>query len=134
MERCCREVNQLHHFFQEWFRGTLAQDEVEFSRFSGVLADAFAMVGPNGRLYLREAILDRVWYGHGRWLGDGRIWVQNCQLQWQRQEVRLVTYEEWQVQGGRTQARISSALLAPNEAAPNGLTWLHVHETWLPQP
>jgi hypothetical protein len=47
-------------------------------------------------------------------------------------DILLVTYEEWQQSGDQTTARLSTALFRDKPDAPNGLEWLHVHETWLP--
>lgn len=41
------------------------------------------------------------------------------------------TYEEWQDTGQGERGRISSVLFRRRERAPNGVEWLHVHETWI---
>ena len=44
----------------------------------------------------------------------------------------LVLYEEWHSLGDDTSARLSTALFERHRTSPNGVTWAHVHETWLP--
>ncbi|MFX0092506.1 MAG: hypothetical protein ACFFBD_12150 [Candidatus Hodarchaeota archaeon] len=43
----------------------------------------------------------------------------------------MTTYEEWQEIDGQTIARLSTALFRKCFDAPNGVEWLHAHETWL---
>ena len=45
-------------------------------------------------------------------------------------ELALATYEEWQEIDGKINARLSTVLLRAKADAPNGVEWLHVHETW----
>ena len=44
----------------------------------------------------------------------------------------LVMYEEWHSLKGEESARLSTVLFEKRAGAPNGVAWLHVHETWLP--
>lgn len=48
-------------------------------------------------------------------------------------DIALVTYEESQSRDGDKRVLFSSALFRDKEGTPNGLEWLHVHETWLSQ-
>jgi hypothetical protein len=43
----------------------------------------------------------------------------------------LATYEEWQVIEGETRGRLSTALFRNREGTPNGIEWVHLHETWM---
>ena len=45
-----------------------------------------------------------------------------------------MTYREWQTHAGVTTLRLSSALLVADARAPLGLSWLHVHETFINSP
>jgi hypothetical protein len=131
-DRCRLEVAELHRFFQGWFRGELPDTNESFDRFSGVMADEFEMVAPDGKAINRAAILDTVGDGHGKEPG-AEIWIENHRHRLTVGGVSLVTYEEWQDWGGRKRGRLSSALMQTAEDTPNGVHWLHVHETWLPE-
>ena len=63
-----------------------------------------------------------------------RIWIEGFQLRLVSGNLALATYEEWQEVEGQVTARLSSALFQRKENTPNGLVWLHVHETRLPKP
>ncbi|MHC4949005.1 MAG: DUF4440 domain-containing protein [Planctomycetota bacterium] len=129
--RCRDEVEQLHAFFQAWFRGELPPDDEEaFARFADVLAPAFTMIDPAGRAGDRAATLAAVRSGHGAEPGM-TIGIRDHRHRLSGGDLSLVTYEEWQTRGGVTRGRVSSALFRANDATPNGVEWLHVHETWL---
>src|SRR5690606_33415559 len=53
------EVEALHRFFEAWM-GSGAQDETAFERCRAALAPGFVMVGPDGALHGRDAVLQRV--------------------------------------------------------------------------
>ncbi len=52
-------------------------------------------------------------------------------------QIVLATYEEWQKGALNSKppnnGRVSSAVFLKDRSRPNGLMWLHVHETWLPE-
>jgi len=127
-----REIHELHQFFQEWFAGSLAESDDAFARFSDVLTDDFTMVTPGGVELDRQAIIDAVRSGHGNDAG-ARIWIERVQIRHTLGKTVVATYEEWQQSAGQiAKGRLSTVVFARDASAPNGLVWLHVHETWLP--
>lgn len=131
-EACRREVVELHDFFEAWFTGALPDDAAAFERFAGVMAPGFAIVSPEGRLAERAQILDAVRSGHGSAPEGLRITVENAAGRALGDGLQLVTYEEWHARDGDRKGRLSSAVLRARDGLPNGVEWLHVHETWLP--
>ena len=129
-ERCRLEVVELHRFFQEWFRGLVPNTDESLARFSDVLSEGFEIISPAGVSVGRAPILDAVRDGYGREPG-AKIWIENHRHRLTIGLLSLVTYEEWQDMGGEKRGRLSSALLQMSDAVPNGVRWLHVHETWL---
>jgi hypothetical protein len=130
VERCAEEVESLHAFFELWFVGDLPETEATLERFSGVLAEEFRMIQPSGLTRSRDGITTDVFDAHGvhdevtvetspfepRYAGDG-----SC----------LGTYEEWQSVGGERTGRVASVLFRRAPDTPNGVEWVHLHETWL---
>ncbi|MGB3564007.1 MAG: hypothetical protein WBH85_20280 [Thermoanaerobaculia bacterium] len=128
------EINELHRFFQHWFNGELPDNDESFSRFSDVMATGFEIVSPNGRWTDRESLIAALRNSYGQWKnegGPGKIWIEHYRLMHTEGPLALVTYEEWQEVGGERRGRLSTALFRLREGAPNGVEWLHVHETWL---
>ena len=124
------EIVQLHQFFQDWYNNELSFTEENFSHCSNVLAPGFSIVFPSGEKIERESLLKGLWQAHNSRKGM-RIWIKNVHLIHQIHDVILATYEEWQEIDKTVSARISSVAFQTNQNTPNGLLWLHVHETWI---
>lgn len=129
-----REITQLHVFFVQWFDAHLPQTETAFRRFADVTAPSFTLISPQGHLTRRDDLVKGLYQAHGQRPG-WRIWIENAVLRQADAPLALLTYEEWQAHEGITTARLSTVLfqqVPASDATPNGLLWLHVHETWLP--
>lgn len=131
IEICRHEIEELHQFFQDWFNGDLPETAVSFSRFAAVMAPDFEMVSPNGRSLSITSLQPALRQRYGSWQ-NGRIWIENVRIHWQKGDLLLVVYEEWQAVVGEENGRLSSVLLQQQTGLPNNLLWLYVHETWLP--
>lgn len=130
-EECLREVVELHRFFEQWFNGTVAQEDVIFGRFAHILAPDFTIIPPSGNLIPRQPLLDGLWSAYG---SDShiKIWVENANFRPITPSIGLVIYQEWQTTADKTTVRISSAIFRSQLGLPNNIVWLHVHETWFP--
>ncbi len=132
-QRCRLEVVELHRFFQDWFNAELAGDAAGFARFEQVLAEDFEIIGPTGDRMERAGVLAAVRSGHGRDAeGSFAIEVKGVRSRTVGDGLVLVTYEEHQTTGGEHKGWLSSALFRARKGRPNGVEWLHVHETYLP--
>lgn len=134
-EACAHEIDSLHRFFEHWFRGAFADRDRAFERFTEVLAPNFAIVSPRGVLTERAALIDGLSRAYGTWASDstpGTITVDSIQPRQVFGDLALLTYvERHHRESGKT-ARLSTVWMSRHEGTPNGVCWLHVHETWLP--
>lgn len=133
-----REVIDFHRLFEAWFGGRCENSDVYFkTHLRNRLAPDFRIVMPAGRILRGAALLADMRQAHGTNL-QFRINIRNIEVRSLGEDGKLIlaTYEEWQKNALNSKppnnARIASALLKRDDAAPNGLIWLHVHETWLP--
>jgi len=134
IEACRAEIEGLHAFFTGWFEGTLPDDDEAFARVAGALGDDFELISPDGRRRDREAILASIRAGHGDH-DEFAIEIRHVRLRWSSGGLALVTYEEWQTADGAPPGgRISSAWFREAARAPEGVRWVHLHETALPRP
>lgn len=126
-----QEIEELHQFFQDWYNGVLPQSNEAFARFADAMALGFTIIFPSGNVMRREPLVEALYKSYdGR---DGfRIWIKNVQIHQKVGDVIVASYQEWQRDQEQTTARLSSVILERDSNAPNGLRWLHVHETWLP--
>ncbi|NNC75012.1 MAG: DUF4440 domain-containing protein [Acidimicrobiia bacterium] len=121
-----REIDELHEFFEAWFRG-LAQS---FERMEIALAPTFSIVGPRGTTMDRAETIAAVREGRGR-SSSLRIGTSDHQLLAATPGLVVARYIETHESDDHSTRRLSTAVFEPDETAPNGLVWVTVHETFL---
>jgi hypothetical protein len=125
------EITELHDFFAAWFNGHIANNDETFARFDDVMYESFTMITPHARaVRSREDIINGVRQGYGT-RPEVRIWVEEVRLLHRTAHMLVVSYVEKQQTPDRETARRSTVVFAPAPELPNGLRWLHVHETWV---
>jgi hypothetical protein len=130
IDQCVQEVIDLHAFFQAWLRGELADRAEVFSRFIDAVAPEFTLISPTGQAARLPETAEWIRRAHGARPGV-KLWTDEHTAHFAADGAALLTYREWQTWNGATTLRISSALLRRAPAAPNGVAWLHIHETWI---
>ena len=130
---CEREIRFLHDFFVGWYSGNI--DEGGFDRFEDALAPSFEMVTPDCDVLTRDDITGHV-RGNRDTYEDFDIDIRNVETVDAHSGRALVRYEEWQTTTDEeneteTEGRLSTALFGSSDDAPEGIVWLHLHETWL---
>jgi hypothetical protein len=134
-ERCRAEVEQLHDFLQGWMGGTLQADPGTFRRLADVLASDFEMISPDGEPVSRDQMIAGLLPAHGVHAGRSqrfRISITDYRGRAVGKDLHVATYREWQVVDGETRGRLSTALFRSRAGTPNGVEWVHLHETWIP--
>lgn len=133
--RCIEEANRLHVFLQDWLRGTLPRTAQGFAPFADALADPCRVVSPLGTVTERAALLSEFEATHGVLAAQGDafvIRVENTVVLQQWDDHAMLSYEEWHDLGDQSSARLSTVLYTADDAAPLGVAWSCIHETWLP--
>lgn len=125
-----REIEQLHDFFADWFRGRVENRDEVFGRFADVLAVDFSMVVPDGRTVPRAPLLQGLRASHGS-RPSVEIRVEQPTLIVERDGVVVARYREWQRDSEGESTRLSTVVFRRDAARPNGLVWVTVHETWM---
>jgi hypothetical protein len=134
-DRCREEVDGLHRFFEQWFRGELEATPSALDRVRNALDDEFSVLFPSGNRVGRIGLLAQLERAHGgnRDLGDRfSIRIEGFEVVWQSRTAAVVRYEEWHEIGERIRARASTAVFKADSSSPHGVRWLHLQETWLP--
>ena len=132
---CLAETHRLHVFLQDWLRGTVPRTTEGFAPFGNALANPCRVVSPLGTVTERAALLTEFKATHGALAKYGTgfaIRVENAMVLRQWDDHALVSYEEWHDLRDDSSARLSTALFTADTAAPLGVVWSHIHETWLP--
>ncbi len=134
-ERVRSEIERLHAFFTDWLSGGMPKDEALYQdRLVRHLDPGFTYIMPGAAFLTGEDLIRQIRDAHGG-SPDFRIQVRNIRLLDQAATPGLIAavYEEYQrgaVHSAPQNARLSTALFRDG---PDGLVWLHVHETWLPE-
>ncbi|HSR66969.1 MAG TPA: hypothetical protein VLU25_03420 [Acidobacteriota bacterium] len=133
-DQCKREVEELHQFFQDWANSVLENSDETFARFTSAMDDNFHIINPSGMAFPIEELAPALRQSYGSAPGgQARYWIENFRGTEVAPGVFLAVYEEWQnLDGRKSRGRVASALFRRTQGAPNGVRWLHVHETWLP--
>ena len=133
---CEQEILGLHRFFEAWFNAGFADEDRGFRRFTDVMAPGFVIVSPRGVATALSELGRELRQAYGAWKHDGddpwTIQVEDVKLRHQHGDVALLTYVEKQHARGHDTARLSTVLMERHDPTPNGVRWLHVHETWTP--
>ena len=124
------EIVELHQFFQDWYNNILPPTDENFARCINVLHPSFRIILPSGDQILYQTLLEILRNAHGS-RRNMRIWIKHIQALHQFEDLVLATYEEWQEIDGQVNSRLSTVLFHKAPKTPNGLRWLHVHETWI---
>jgi len=131
--RVTREIEALHAFFVDWFTGSIpASDEVFERRFSQRFDPTCLLIPPAGSTLNNTQLTSAIRGTYGNSPGFS-IAIRRVQVRWQRGDTILATYEEWQRNARKStppdNGRAASVLFADLGSR---LSWLHIHETWLP--
>jgi hypothetical protein len=129
-DRVRREIEALHEFLVGWFSGAESEDAFE-SRFLARFSRDLVFIPPAGTLLGLEDLASSVRTAHAS-NPDFRVAIRRVRVGRELGSHVLATYEEWQRNALAStppdNGRVATVLFARSER----LTWLHIHETWLP--
>jgi hypothetical protein len=124
-----QEVVALHAFFETWLRES--ESVMDFSEVEAAIAKGFWMISPDGKMDEREAVLTWIRDARGSRGPDFTIVALDPRAIWASDAAVLLEYTEQQYRDGRTTRRRSTALFLASPAAPRGVEWRHLQETWM---
>jgi hypothetical protein len=129
------DIVELHEFFVSWFRGEVEKSDEYFQqRFTARFADNFEYILPGGELLQLNALTDML---QGAYASSPEFKMNIRDVHSKNAadtDLAMVNYLELQtgaLNSSANNARISSALMKLDDATPNGVLWLNLHETWL---
>lgn len=125
------EIRQLHEFFAGWYTGELADTDENFARLTDVLADDFQLITGGGFTVDRDMMVGMMRGEHGS-RPDMEMHVDEPRLRLHEGGLILFTYREHGSSAGRSKSTLITVLMREVPEAPNGVQWVHLHETELP--
>lgn len=129
VERAKAEVVNRHVFFVEWFTGRAPETDMHAT--ARAFAPDMKMIEPDGKMIGREEITTMVARARNRRPADFEIRVDLIEARPIGNDAALVIYDEHQVIDGVRSARRSTALFSADDAAPEGVVWRQLQETWI---
>jgi hypothetical protein len=123
-----REVVALHAFFETWLQES--ELVMDFSEVEAAIGKDFRIISPDGTIEEREAIVSSIRNARGSRGPTFTIAVLDPRAIWASEGAVLLEYTERQYRDGRTTRRRSTALFLASPAAPRGVVWRHLQETW----
>lgn len=132
------ELAATHAFLVAWFAGLSPRSEAHLAtHFVGRLDPGFQLIDPSGDIIDVARLGHELFAGHGSGVGFA-IEADNVRCRFADGDIIIASYHEWQRNAvratSRDNGRIVTAVFRTDDAAANGVRWVHVHETWLPEP
>lgn len=124
-----QEVVALHAFFETWLQES--ESVMDFSEVEAAIGRDFRLISPDGKIDEREAIVSSIRDARGSRGPAFTMAVLDPHAIWAGDGAVLLEYTEQQYRDGRTTRRRSTALFLADPAAPRGVLWRHLQETWM---
>lgn len=123
------EIRARHDFFVAWFTGRGTDGGMEATRRA--FHPEMRRIGPDGAWEDRDTVIAALTAARGRLSERFRIVIETGDTVWLGTDTVLVTYIERQDNGPTQTTRRSAALFTRDPAAPHGVVWRFVQETWI---
>lgn len=121
------EVIARHAFFVEWFTGRCEDAAMQIS--ARAFHPDMQMVPPDGSLVTAPEVMAMLQAARGSRDADFSIRIEVITAR-EMGDLAMIVYDEHQQTDGSKTRRRSSALFSADSAAPEGVVWRHLHETW----
>lgn len=127
------EVIDLHEFLQAWLKGETDNETPGLARLNKALYEHFTVVHPTGLSDDKSGVLANFGSAHGARSKDYQLRVDEIQPRLPGGGLSFVTYREAHIEAGQpARNRLATAILQMDLNS-GAITWLHLHETLLPE-
>lgn len=125
------EVRARHDFFVAWFTGRA--DAEALAETARAFAPDFTMLWPDMGQDGRDSLMDKLRAAKGTSPASYAIRIEIVSARQVDAETVVLICDEHQTGGASPNSRRMSAVFSRNDAAPHGVVWRHLHQSWLPQ-
>jgi hypothetical protein len=130
VSRCSDEIHLFHEVLQRWLCGESEEPRLDLNYMSAALAHDMLLVSPVGKIEAQEELLNRLSSAYGA-RPDVRIRISDYEAIMESKNNLLARYIETRTCPETQDVRVSTVLFSQENGLPNGVTWRHIHETWL---
>ncbi|MEM8664601.1 MAG: hypothetical protein AAGF49_10830 [Pseudomonadota bacterium] len=128
-QKAIQEVIARHDAFVVWFTGR--GDDHVMDEMRRVFAPGFVLISPDASIAPHDEVVAMLEGARGKRPADFSIAIADAHPLWTTDDAVVIAYVEHQTIDGVKTARQSTALFTRDDAAPGGVVWQHVHETWI---
>ncbi|CAK9152978.1 unnamed protein product [Ilex paraguariensis] len=127
------EVVKYYLFFESWRRAEIKNSDLYAANLKAVSSPSGVFVHPSGVEQSLRDCIDSLRRSYGDKQGQQfRVWVDQVLSEQICSDTWLVNFKKWEISGDQWKCCITTALLSSKDVSvAEGLTWLHVHQTWL---
>lgn len=129
--RAQTEVETRHAFFVDWFTGRAGPAQMDHC--ATAFAPQMRMIRPDGTILHKADVVELIRRARNCMTGPFDIEIRIRAAETLSPDLALLVYDEYQQLDGLSNLRRSTALMQADSAAPHGVLWRHVQETWLDQ-
>ncbi|KAK7290474.1 hypothetical protein RIF29_04923 [Crotalaria pallida] len=125
-------VVMFYLFYERWRRGEVENSEPNIQNLRSILHPTGNFVHPSGVDRPMHQSIDTIvqLFGDKRGI-DYRIWVDRMSFAEVSLSSWLVKFDKWELSGNELQGCSTKVLMNSKVDAPDELTWVHLHQTWL---
>ncbi|KAI3443346.1 hypothetical protein Pfo_000011 [Paulownia fortunei] len=127
------EVVKFYLFYERWRRAEVENSELCLANLKAVCCTSGIFVHPSGiEQQLHDCVSSlRTCYGDKQGK-QFRVWVDQVLPTQVGSDSWLVKFKKWEQSGEERQCCLTTAILSSKDVSvAEGLTWVHVHQTWL---
>ena len=126
-EELKHEILEMHELFQEWYRGSLSDSDLD-SKIGTRLAEDFQITFPDGTAHLKHALLKMMRSDRGN-DPQYQIVISDIQVKNSSVDMYRIAYIESQYWYGAEKPNLIIETSSLLRDSPNGLLWTTIHET-----
>ncbi|CAJ2673562.1 unnamed protein product [Trifolium pratense] len=126
------EVVMFYQFYERWMRGEIVNSEQYIQNLKSIFNSTGNFVHPSGVDRPMQHIIDTLPNMFGEKQGlDFRVWIDRVSFAEVSLGSWLVNFDKWELSGNELRCCLTKVLMNSKVDAPNKLTWMHLHQTWL---
>ncbi|CAJ2673527.1 unnamed protein product [Trifolium pratense] len=126
------EVVMFYLFYERWMRGEIVNSEQYIQNLKSIFNSTGNFVHPSGVDRPMQHIIDTLPNMFGEKQGlDFRVWIDRVSFAEVSLGSWLVNFDKWELSGNELRCCLTKVLMNSKVDAPNKLTWMHLHQTWL---
>ncbi|KAJ4720516.1 Sucrose-phosphatase [Melia azedarach] len=126
------QVVKFYLFYERWRRAEVEMSEHHIESLRLLFYALGITVHPSGIERSMRQCIDLIEKMYGDKQGKKyQVWVDRVSSAQIGSDAWLVKFDKWESSGDEWQCCLTTVLMSSQATAPDGLKWMHMHQTWL---